>query len=459
MINLLFKKIINIIIMTEFTSIAKKDCFVCCTGKSISKIFNCSNNECNFDVCIDCSKKYLLNSVQEEHCMNCKNFIEYESFLSQFDKKWIFGPYKKHKENVLIDIEKQRFKDDMAEIAIENEIKRLDIIIKKEYQKYRNAVDKLYLEKSNLRKPINKTKYISNYQCPSQECHGFLDNQFKCGLCTQETCKKCYILLDKTNPDEIHECNEEQIETFKKIKEESKTCPSCGEFISKISGCDQMFCVKCGTAFSWKTGQIEKGIVHNPHAHTFFQNNPELADIYRNNVNGNNGGECRNPIPPLQLLTNKFLIEYKRIVQNLHRTVAEFRQYYRNNYVRKIDSTITNNLNKDYRHEFLNKNINEKRFKQIIHQRYKKHNFDKQLANLILSTFDITELMLWEIASINTEQEDKVIEQSSLKIYEGIQELRYQTNKNILQMKNSFGYTSEIKLSESLRGFPYNFKN
>jgi hypothetical protein len=391
--------------------------------------------------------------------MNCKNFIEYESFLNQFDKKWIFGIYKKHKENVLIDIEKQRFKDDMAEIAVENEIKRLDLIIKKEYQKYRNAVDKLYLEKSNLRKPTNKTKYISNYQCPSQECHGFLDNQFKCGLCTQETCKKCYVLLDKTNPDEIHECEEEQIETFKKIKEESKTCPSCGEFISKISGCDQMFCVKCGTAFSWKTGLIEKGIVHNPHAHTFFQNNPELADIYRNNINGNNGGQCRNPIPPLQLLTNKFLIEYKRKVQYLHTTVAEFRQYYRNNYVRKIDSTITNNLNKDYRYEFLNKNINEKRFKQIIHQRYKKHNFDKQLANLILSTFDITELMLWEIASINTEQEDKVIEQSSLKIYEGIQELRYQTNKNILQMKESFGYTSEMKLSESLTGFPYNFKN
>ena len=88
--------------------------------------------------------------------MNCKNFIEYESFLNQFDKKWIFGIYKKHKENVLIDIEKQRFKDDMAEIAIENEIKNLDKLIKEEHQKYRNVVDKLYLKKANLRKPTNK---------------------------------------------------------------------------------------------------------------------------------------------------------------------------------------------------------------------------------------------------------------------------------------------------------------
>ena len=387
--------------------------------------------------------------------MNCKNFIEYESFLNQFDKKWIFGLYKKHKENVLIDIEKQRFKEDMAEIAIENKIKHLDKLIKEEHEKYRNVVDKLYLEKSNLRKPTNKIKYISNYQCPSPNCHGFLDVNFKCGLCDQETCKKCYVLLDSTNPDEIHECEEEQIETFKKIKEESKTCPSCGEFISKISGCDQMFCVKCGTAFSWKTGQIEKGIIHNPHAHTFFQNNPELADIYRNNVNGD---QCRNPIPPLHLLTEKMPSNYKIRIQKIHRIVAEFRQYYRNQYVRKIDSTITNNMNKDYRYEFLNKNIDEKRFKQVIHQRYKKHNYDKQLANLILSTFDITELMLWELANLKS-NEQKSIEESSLKIYEGIQELRNQTNMNIIQMKKSFGYTSEMKLSESLRGFPYNFKN
>lgn len=438
-----------------------KECFVCCTQKSTEKIFKCSNKECNFDVCIDCSKRYLLNSIQEEHCMNCNNFIDTMSFLNQFGNKWVFGIYKKHKENVLIDIEKQRFKDDIQNMAIENKTKHLDILIKEEYQKYKNTIDKLYLEKYNLKKPTNKTKYISNYQCPSQECHGFLDNQFKCGLCSQETCKKCYVLLDKTNPDEIHECNEEQIETFKKIKEESKTCPSCGEFISKISGCDQMFCVKCGTAFSWKTGNIEKGIVHNPHAHNYFQNNPEMAEIYRNNLNGNNGGECRNPLPLLTNITKNTDIEYKQKLTSLHRTIAEYRQYYRENYLRKIDSNISNNMNKDYRYQLLNKEINEKKFKQIIHQRYKKHNFDKELAKLILSTFDITELMLWEIVNIKTDQEQKSIEKISLKIYEGIQELINETNTNIIEIKKSFGYTtsSGIKLFDNLRGFPKNFKN
>ena len=136
-----------------------------------------------------------------------------------------------------------------------------------------------------------------------------------------------------------------------------------------------MFCIKCGTAFSWKTGKIEKGIIHNPHAHTFFENNPELADIYRNNVNGNNGDQCRNFIPPLLLLTNKFPGTYLRRIQYIYRTVAEFHQYYRNNYLTKIDSTITNNMNKDYRYEYLNKNIDEKNLSKL---------FIKDIKNIIL---------------------------------------------------------------------------
>jgi hypothetical protein len=39
--------------------------------------------------------------------------------------------------------------------------------------------------------------------------------------------------------------------------------------ISKIDGCDQMWCISCHTPFSWTSGQaITRGIVHNPH---YFQ--------------------------------------------------------------------------------------------------------------------------------------------------------------------------------------------
>ena len=256
-------------------------------------------------------------------------------------------------------------------------------------------------------------------------------------------------------------CDDEQIETFKKIKEDSKTCPSCGEFISKISGCDQMFCVKCGTAFSWKTGQVERGVVHNPHAHAFFQNNPHLGEIYRNNINGNNGNGCRPHVPQMFSIVHKISHGLRTEIQNLHRTVAEFRAYYRNTYTEKIEGNINGTMNKDYRVLFLNKRITETKFNHMIHMRYKRHNFNKQIANLIRSTFDIVELMLWEIADSSEDNFDSIekLYNSNANIYDGIKDLIKQTNTNMEYVVNSFGYRALITLGKNMRGFPYRFKN
>jgi hypothetical protein len=40
--------------------------------------------------------------------------------------------------------------------------------------------------------------------------------------------------------------------------------------------CDQMFCVECHTAFSWKTLQIQTGTIHNPHYFQYMRNNQQL---------------------------------------------------------------------------------------------------------------------------------------------------------------------------------------
>ena len=76
-------------------------------------------------------------------------------------------------------------------------------------------------------------KYQARRKCPSEECRGFLDGDWKCGICQKKTCRRCYVLLDGGE----HTCREEDVETMKLLKKETKPCPKCGMGITKIDGC------------------------------------------------------------------------------------------------------------------------------------------------------------------------------------------------------------------------------
>jgi len=110
--------------------------------------------------------------------------------------------------------------------------------------------------------PVEKRKFIK--ACPVTDCRGFLSTQWKCGLCSVKVCNKCHDPITKVS----HICDEEKVASIALIATEAKPCPKCSAMISKVSGCDQMFCTECKTAFSWRTGKIETGVMHNPH---YFQ--------------------------------------------------------------------------------------------------------------------------------------------------------------------------------------------
>jgi hypothetical protein len=426
------------------------ECNICINEVSNNNIFTCL--ACKFSNCIDCHKKYLITNTQYPHCINpdCRSAIPYDIFLQKFNRKWIFGEYKIHRSNILLNREKSYLPEMLKEIAIQKEIEDKKKIYYKEIALLKKQIYDIEDKINSLSKDKTiKNKYLLTYACPMQDCKGFLNDEFTCGLCSSHICNKCYCIKNEIKKGD-HECDQSMVDTFNEIKKDSKPCPTCGEFISKINGCDQMFCVKCGSAFSWKTGLVEKGIIHNPHAHQFFENNPEARNTYLNNQNNNN---CRNPIPNIIVLSNNlsFYCDYDYI-RSVHRYVSEFRQYRRDNYLRTLNN---NNIdeNIDIRRKYINNEYTDKLFKQILHKREKHNFFIRQLYQIVLFTYEIAEVLLWNLIDIVEKNKKKVIDNKVIiinsegyeqikKIMELLKETSVDTQNNITNLKNDFGYTA-----------------
>ena len=128
-------------------------------------------------------------------------------------------------------------------------------------------------------------------KCPVVECKGYFNEVTnKCGLCETVICDKCNIPLQGMSTGHI--CDPSLVATMSLISHQTRKCPKCSVPISKIDGCDQMWCVNCKTGFSWKTGVINPSRrIHNPHffewqqqrgVHTPLPNPARLDDIFLN---------------------------------------------------------------------------------------------------------------------------------------------------------------------------------
>jgi len=125
-------------------------------------------------------------------------------------------------------------------------------------------------------------------KCPKQDCHGFVAKDqgtmlplatdcpltmlplATCTTCKSQICTKCREVV-KLN----HECDLETIKTIKMIESETKPCPGCGIQIHKIQGCYQMWCTQCHTTFHYRTGEILKEPIHNPHYTEWLKTVPQ----------------------------------------------------------------------------------------------------------------------------------------------------------------------------------------
>jgi hypothetical protein len=266
--------------------------------------------QCEFEACKTCVRTYLVtsNTGTAPKCMNCAAALSLKFVVSNLNRSWASsGKYKETRINALLDAEIGKIPDTIQAAEVERE-RRVLVEQNNEFQaqirrltdersRYSNAivanqylmrgidVPQFYMTNLVTGSPVKhseeKKKFIM--ACPGEECNGFLSTGYKCGICGNFSCKDCLALLGETkglNHDGgDHVCNEADKSSAELIRKETKGCPGCGERIFKISGCDQMFCTSCHCAFSWNTGKIETGVVHNPH---FYEIQRQGGTIMRN---------------------------------------------------------------------------------------------------------------------------------------------------------------------------------
>lgn len=292
------------------------ECAVCCqafTGLARKKI-NC--RFCDFKACAQCHERYLLDTEQDPHCMNCRKGWPRELLLELFTKKFIDSVYKNRRETLLMEREKARLPEtqplaikekrirdfnkliDQVNLEIEGiNIARLEISngplegksprVDEMIERHEKALpfQNLVSEKMNL---INHYKYcieiVSNHfrtrdverkfvrACPAPDCRGFLSTAWKCGICNLWTCPTCHELKGPEK-DSNHTCDPNNVQTAALLEKDSRPCPNCASLIFKISGCDQMWCTSCKVPFSWSRGVVLKTeAIHNPHYYDFMRN-------------------------------------------------------------------------------------------------------------------------------------------------------------------------------------------
>lgn len=289
--------------------------------------------------------------------------------------------------------------------TLRKEIKRLD----DEYKLNNTAYNRLLFQQHRIVTEERKKEAFIK-ACPNDECRGFLSTAYKCGTCDTYFCPDCNERKNNRT-DDTHVCNEELKSTMDLIKSDSKPCPKCRMMIFRISGCSQMWCVQCHTAFNWNTGVIQNGHIHNPE---YFRYLREMGqNIPRNPMDMLGNGCIRLPAAS----DIRHTLGYGELHGRQH---AWSGWYDYLNHIRGfiLPHEIRNYRDLDYseyRIAYLNDELTEREWKKVLKMRMKKDELQMERF-LILDMFCnvITDLFINLMESCNLE----LFNDSCMKIFE-----------------------------------------
>jgi hypothetical protein len=359
------------------------ECSICIEmmNKSTRKNVNC--NHCNYSACRSCYKHYLLATNDNAHCISCKNEWSRNDLVEKFDNNFVNVTYKQHRENVLLDRERSKMASTQpyVEQRIANKKTSLEI---DELEQIRKEITRKILEKKRQFNPINEVeKRVFTKKCTYDDCKGYLSTQWKCGLCNHWSCPDCHVVIGLERGIEKsgieHVCVPDTLATAKLLDSDTKCCPDCSTSIYKIDGCDMMFCTMCHTSFSWKTGKVETGVIHNPHYFEWLRNSGTQIDRNPHEV------RCGREIDQYFIRTIDSKIQHSEILKVYFK---EFRNSQTNlihmRYVVLNDYSVpTGDNNRQLRIDYMMNIIDFNEFKKMLQRHEKQLNKKQDYFNII----------------------------------------------------------------------------
>lgn len=362
-------------------------CIVCVEVVPGSKIIQCLF--CNFECCQSCVGKFIDNSKTDEiTCMSCSKVWPTMFLYGNLPCQMIYGrgAVRKHRERSLIEQEKARLPETQIVLAHLLELERR----RKEIDETSARLRKLKLEHQALmyhgvngqKNNVAVEKVVC--KCPKDECRGFImSSKHSCGLCNTIICKSCHVVTTG----EGHECKESDKETIKALKKTAKPCPSCGTLSIKTEGCDQVWCMMCHKAWSWKHEQVETGYIHA----TDFYNHMRANGLPIPARAGARGGACGRNAYAFAGVYNEICALHrsnKLTGYDMDNVIFLYRLYNMGREFNLFQGEAVM-ITEDLRMDFLKNKIDEGRWKSTLLRRDKESVF-KTECNAMKTTFHLT---------------------------------------------------------------------
>lgn len=349
---------------------------------------------CNYEACRVCCEQYILTKGVPT-CMNneCEQEWSLKFILSTLSTKFVKGAYRQQRENLYLETEMALMPSTQPVveeiIKLEKQCKKMKALTSVSTGKLEKRIESLITNRVSLDAETESDGVIKS--CPKNGCRGFLTKTWSCGVCQTKVCSACLVVKFEGKS---HECKADDVATAEFLKTDTKQCPKCPARIHKIDGCDQMWCVKCKTAFSWKTGQVVHGMIHNPHYFQWMRENRQ--GVVREERNPNDilcGREMDHQV--VNSIAQLWESRHSRMVPHDLQAVLENFLYFceKTNAFPVFDALD----NRRQRIAYMRNEIDSEDFKKFIFTKQKRNEMNREIRTWLILFRDVTTELVYNL--------------------------------------------------------------